>query len=110
MNKQWPAHCKKGKPPVMTAEKIKLLIIDTQMDFIEIKGCVVRRWSADKVIIQMLPDRQIRATTSESGKEAAFSDAWIYGTHLVPVKELPMWIGLHESLDNEIAAILSGTK
>lgn len=102
MNKQWPSHCSKGK---ITADKIKLLI-DTQMDFIEIKGCVVRRWSADKVIIQMLPDRRVRATTSE----AAFSDAWIYGTHLVPVKELPMWIGLHEELDNEIAAILSGTK
>lgn len=71
----------------------------------EIKGCMVRRWSADKFIIQILPcdRRDRRVSPSESGE-----DAWIYGTHLVLVKELPMWIGVHEQLDAEIAAILQG--
>ena len=67
----------------------------------------VRRWSADKVIIQISDEGKLRVRqilTDLPERELPL------GTHLVPVKELPLWIGIDSSLDDKIAEILSGNK
>jgi hypothetical protein len=101
MNKNlWPDHCRTGRGKSMavklnpmavklnpTGGKLSLLIIDTQMDFMEasVSSYELIRWSKDKVVLQVNPPDKFDMCP----EKATMGERIHIGSELISIKDLP---------------------